>query len=54
VLELKTERSALLLRKLFGKIVAEPYKMGEDTDGWIATFADPDGNYFQIMTPWEG
>lgn len=24
VLELKTERSALLLRKLFGKIVAEP------------------------------
>jgi len=21
--------------------------------GWIATFADPDGNYFQLMSPWE-
>jgi predicted enzyme related to lactoylglutathione lyase len=20
---------------------------------WIATFADPDGNYFQLMSPWE-
>ena len=20
-------------------------------DGWIATLADPDGNYFQLMTP---
>lgn len=20
---------------------------------WIATFSDPDGNYFQLMTPWE-
>jgi predicted enzyme related to lactoylglutathione lyase len=28
--------------------VAEPYAMGE---GWIATLADPDGNYFQLMTP---
>ncbi len=27
--------------------------MGENTDGWIATFSDPDGNYFQLMTPWE-
>jgi predicted enzyme related to lactoylglutathione lyase len=32
------------------KVVAEPYEMG---GAWIATFADPDGNYFQIMTPWE-
>jgi predicted enzyme related to lactoylglutathione lyase len=29
-------------------VVKEPYEMG---DGWIATFADPDGNYFQLMTP---
>jgi len=29
-------------------IVKEPYEMGE---GWIATLADPDGNYFQLMTP---
>ncbi len=32
------------------KVVKEPYEMG---DAWIATLADPDGNYFQLMTPWE-
>jgi len=32
--------------------VAEPYQM-EGDPGWIATFSDPDGNYFQLMTPWE-
>ena len=32
-------------------VVKEPYKMGES---WIATFADPDGNYFHLMTPWKG
>jgi predicted enzyme related to lactoylglutathione lyase len=32
--------------------VAEPYQM-EGDPGWIATFADPDGNYFQLMTPWQ-
>lgn len=32
------------------KVITEPY----DIDGhWVATFADPDGNYFQLMTPWE-
>ncbi|MCE9644583.1 MAG: VOC family protein [Chloroflexi bacterium] len=30
------------------KVVKEPYEMGQ---GWIATLADPDGNYFQLMTP---
>lgn len=33
------------------KVIAEPYEMG---GAWIATFADPDGNFFQLMTPWEG
>lgn len=33
-----------------GTSVKEPYQMG---DAWIATVADPDGNYFQLMTPWE-
>lgn len=33
------------------KVVKEPYDM---QGAWIATFADPDGNYFQLMTPWEG
>jgi predicted enzyme related to lactoylglutathione lyase len=31
-------------------VIKEPYEMG---GGMIATFADPDGNYFQLMTPWE-
>jgi predicted enzyme related to lactoylglutathione lyase len=32
------------------EVVKEPY----DLQGmWIATFADPDGNYFQLMSPWE-
>ncbi len=30
--------------------VKEPYEMG---GMWIATLADPDGNYFQLMTKWE-
>ena len=41
------------IKGLGAKVVAEPYQMGGDYDGWIATFADPDGNYFQLMTPWE-
>jgi predicted enzyme related to lactoylglutathione lyase len=31
-------------------VIKEPYEMG---GGWIATLADPDGNFFQLMTPWE-
>ena len=41
------------IKKLGATVIAEPYQMGEEWDGWIATFADPDGNYFQLMTPWE-
>jgi predicted enzyme related to lactoylglutathione lyase len=33
------------------KTVKEPYEMGEGM--MIATLADPDGNYFQLMSPWE-
>ena len=35
-------------------VIAEPYQMGEDFDeftGWIATLADPDDNYFQLLSP---
>ncbi len=29
-------------------VVRAPYELD---GGWIATLADPDGNYFQLMTP---
>jgi predicted enzyme related to lactoylglutathione lyase len=33
-------------------VVREPYDPGGDGgDGLIATFEDPDGNYFQLMSP---
>ena len=32
-------------------VVQEPYNPGGAPDGWIATFADPDDNYFQLMSP---
>ncbi len=31
-------------------IIKEPYEM---QGMWIATLADPDGNYFQLATPWD-
>lgn len=40
------------IKNLGVKVIAEPYQM-EGWDGWIATLEDPDGNYFQLMTPWE-
>ncbi len=36
------------LKGLGVKVVAEPYTMENDKDFWIATLADPDGNYFQL------
>ena len=32
-------------------VIKAPYEM---QGMWIATLADPDGNYFQLMSPWEG
>ena len=33
-------------------VIAEPYGMDDSPDdGAIATFADPDDNYFQLMSP---
>jgi predicted enzyme related to lactoylglutathione lyase len=34
------------------KVIAEPYSMGGE-DAWLATFEDPEGNYFQLATPWK-
>ena len=38
------------LKNLNVTVIKEPYEMG---GGWIATLADPDGNFVQLMTPWE-
>ncbi|HKY52439.1 MAG TPA: VOC family protein [Candidatus Limnocylindria bacterium] len=32
-------------------VVKEPYDPGEDSGMTITTFSDPDGNYFQLMSP---
>ncbi len=37
------------IKTLGARVIKEPYEMG---GGWVATFADPDGNYFQLITPW--
>jgi predicted enzyme related to lactoylglutathione lyase len=38
------------LKGLGAEVVREPYEL---QGGWVATLADPDGNYFQLMTPFE-
>jgi predicted enzyme related to lactoylglutathione lyase len=38
------------LKQLGGTVVKEPYGL---EGGWIATLADPDGNFIQLMSPWE-
>lgn len=32
-------------------VVQEPYHPGEVPEGLIATFSDPDNNYFQLISP---
>ena len=40
------------IKKLGAKVIKAPYKMaGMDMD--IATLGDPDGNYFQLMSPFK-
>ena len=38
------------IKGLGAKVIAEPYEMDGSK---IATFADADGNYFQLMSPWK-
>jgi predicted enzyme related to lactoylglutathione lyase len=40
-------------KKVGAAVVAEPYNPSEEPKMMIATFADPDNNYFQLVTPWE-
>jgi predicted enzyme related to lactoylglutathione lyase len=32
-------------------VVREPYNFEQAPEAWIATLADPDGNYFQLVSP---
>ena len=32
-------------------VVREPYTFEMAPNSWIATFSDPDGNYFQVLSP---
>lgn len=41
------------MKKAGATVIKEPYGMDEAEGALIATLADPDGNYFQLMTPWE-
>lgn len=39
------------IEKLGATVVAKPYHPGEDPKMSLATFADPEGNYFQLASP---
>jgi len=41
------------IKALGAAVIAEPYSPTEEPSMTIATFADPDHNYFQLMTPFE-
>ena len=34
-------------------VIREPYGFEQAPGAWIATFADPDDNYFQLITPFD-
>lgn len=36
------------VKRLGAGVIKEPYEMG---GGWVATLTDPDGNFFQLVTP---
>ena len=36
------------IKGLGGTVIRAPYEIG---GGWVATLADPDGNYFQLVSP---
>ena len=41
------------LKEAGATVIQEPYNPGPAPEGLIATFADPDDNYFQLMSPME-
>ncbi|HSW47567.1 MAG TPA: VOC family protein [Candidatus Saccharimonadales bacterium] len=45
----EVEEEFARVKKAGATVIKAPYEMG---GAMIATLADPDGNYFQLMTPW--
>ena len=41
------------IKALGAEVVAEPYEPGGGGGMRLCTFADPDGNYFQLAPPWD-
>jgi predicted enzyme related to lactoylglutathione lyase len=39
------------LKAAGAKVIRDPYNPDQEPEGLIATFADPDDNYFQLMSP---
>jgi predicted enzyme related to lactoylglutathione lyase len=39
------------LKAAGGTVVQEPYQPEGAPEMWVATFSDPDENYFQLMSP---
>ena len=39
------------IKGLGARVEQEPYAPGEETEMWLATFEDPDGNFFQLASP---
>jgi len=46
----QVKEEAARIKALGATVVKDLYEM---EGAWIATFADPDGNYFQVTSPWK-
>ena len=45
------EGEFMRIERFAPKVIAKPYTMDGESKMMIATLEDPDGNYFQLMTP---
>lgn len=41
------------IKELGTAVIADPYHPGEEPTMWLATFVDPDGNFFQLASPFK-
>lgn len=49
----EVEEEFARIKKSGAQVIAAPYNPMQEEGMLIATFADPDGNYFQLMSPME-